>query len=540
MKLAARAAVAVLAAFLTGLVVPPGRGEPGGGSGLAVYGTPTAARGTASLVSQDSGDETAPEHVVQRSISGDHLNVAAGGGGYSVGAVHVPATPKARWAAARAPLPAGAAANPRAFISGLACPSAHVCVAAGAYFDSSGNSQGLLLTRHGSSWIPAKAPVPAAAAAASGDTLYDVACMSVTVCVATGGYTDSSGNWQGLLLSGSGSSWTAVKAPVPAGAAANPQVSVFDVACPSATVCAATGNYTDSSGNTQGLLLTRHGWSWTAVEAPLPAGAAANPEVGLGRAVCPSATVCVITGQYTAASDRLGHWQALLLTGHGSSWTAAEAPMPGGSASSWLDFGGSACPSVTTCVVTGVTASASGDGQLIVLTGKAPSWTAIRARFPPGASRLRGADLGTPVCSSTTVCVVIGDYTDTSGSGQVMLLTGRGSSWATTKAPLPADADADPEARSSGLACVSVTLCVATGRYTDSSGRWQVVLLTGHGSSWTTAKAPLPAGADTHPKHGPALALGGFICPSASFCMAAGDYTDSSGNVQGLLLTGTP
>ena len=66
MKLAAHAAIAVLAVFLAGLAVPAGPGEAGGSHGLAVHRTPAAARGTVSLVDQDSGDEIAPGNVEQR------------------------------------------------------------------------------------------------------------------------------------------------------------------------------------------------------------------------------------------------------------------------------------------------------------------------------------------------------------------------------------------------------------------------------------------------------------------------------------------
>ena len=77
------------------------------------------------------------------------------------------------------------------------------------------------------------------------------------------------------------SGWTAAEAPLPAGAAANPGVSVTSVTCPSASSCVAVGTYLDSAGNLQGLVLTGSGTSWTAAEAPLPAGAGADPDVDL-------------------------------------------------------------------------------------------------------------------------------------------------------------------------------------------------------------------------------------------------------------------
>jgi hypothetical protein len=84
------------------------------------------------------------------------------------------------------------------------------------------------------------------------------------------------------------------------------------------------------------------------------------------------------------------------------------------------------------------------------------------------------------------------------------------------------------------VACPSVSACIATGYYTDSAGRQHGLLLTGHGAAWELATAPLPAGAATNPKTG----LWYAACPSVATCVVAGDYTDSTGSWQGLLLTG--
>ncbi len=75
-----------------------------------------------------------------------------------------------------------------------------------------------------------------------------VACPSARECVAVGDYNDSSANFQGLLLTGHGSSWTAAKPPLPAGASTRPQTLISSVACPSPRECVAIGSYNDSVG----------------------------------------------------------------------------------------------------------------------------------------------------------------------------------------------------------------------------------------------------------------------------------------------------
>ena len=68
--------------------------------------------------------------------------------------------------------------------------------------------------------------------------------------------------------------WTAAEAPLPANAAgvagAPDSMASTSVACPSASSCVTVGAYYDSSGNIQGVLATGSGTSWTAAQAPLP------------------------------------------------------------------------------------------------------------------------------------------------------------------------------------------------------------------------------------------------------------------------------
>jgi len=360
----------------------------------------------------------------------------------------------------------------------------------------------------------------------------------VTVCVAAGSYTDSSGKSQGLLLTRHGSSWIAVKAPLPAGAVTGSSVSFSGLACASATVCVVVGYYLDSAGNEQALLLTGQGSSWIAAHVPRPAGAATSTEVPLSSVACLSAAVCVVTGRDIDAS---GSSDGLLLTGLGSSWIAAQAPLPAGAARSWVGLGGLACPSVTACVVTGgAIASSSGMGQGLLLTGRRSSWNAVKAPLATGA--YADVSLFDVACPAARVCVAGGD----SAAGrsphtpsQGLLLTGSGSSWTAVTPPTPAGASGS--ASLDGMACASTSACVITGRYSDSSGAPQEMLLTGL-RSWAATKAPLPADA-AHPGHGPfppGPDLPGVACPSVTICVAAGDYTDSSGGRQGLLLTGPP
>jgi hypothetical protein len=90
-----------------------------------------------------------------------------------------------------------------------------------------------------------------------------VACATASACVAIGWYTDASGDGQVLLETGSGSSWTAAEAPLPANDVPEPREvkgneapSAGLVVCPSTSSCVAIGSYKATPGQMEGMLLT--------------------------------------------------------------------------------------------------------------------------------------------------------------------------------------------------------------------------------------------------------------------------------------------
>ena len=103
------------------------------------------------------------------------------------------------WTATRAPLPADAASDPSSLLGSVACPAADSCVAADWYYDSSGNFQRLIETLAGRVWTATRAPLPADADSSNPIVDLSVACAVAGSCVAVGGYYDSSGNSQGLI-----------------------------------------------------------------------------------------------------------------------------------------------------------------------------------------------------------------------------------------------------------------------------------------------------------------------------------------------------
>ena len=177
------------------------------------------------------------------------------------------------WAAGvEGALPANASTNrkltPTAFVRAVSCASAGNCTAVGSYLDSSGHQQALLLTETSGTWAAGvEASLPANAGKnperhpgplVSLGFGFSVSCASAGNCTAVGPYIDRSGHEQGLLLSETSGRWaTGVEVSLPANAGKNPNVDLDSVSCASAGNCTAVGNYTDSSGNQHGLLVSR-------------------------------------------------------------------------------------------------------------------------------------------------------------------------------------------------------------------------------------------------------------------------------------------
>lgn len=371
------------------------------------------------------------------------------------------------WTAAQTPVPAGATRYDLE-VNSVSCASSSFCVAVGRYGDpgdtGGGPWTGLLLTWHGGNWSASPAPLPGDAASPSFTNVESVSCPSASYCVAAGYYSDSNYLGEGLVLTWSGGSWTAEQAPLP-GNVVGPGVDldhagVNAVSCASASSCTAVGYYSDASEHEQGLLLTMSGGSWSPEEAPLPAGATSgDPGVDAGQVWCSPASFCLAASQY---QDSSGNTDSELLTLSGGSWTAEQAPVPaGGSAADPASISGMSCASSSSCfAVGGYTGASAGEGLL--LTWSDGTWTPARAPLPSSAS---GGDLSGISCPSASYCAASGGYgPDPGGYPGGMLLTWSDGTWTAARAPLPGNAS-QGYAGVNGISCPSPVSCVAVGVY---------------------------------------------------------------------------
>jgi hypothetical protein len=377
-------------------------------------------------------------------------------------------------------LPVNAGSNPHVSLGSVSCASAGACAAVGDYIGTSGNQQGLLMSKSSGTWRRGvKATVPANAGPNPGVSLSSVSCASAGNCTAVGDYLDSSGHFQGVLVSESSGTWRrGVKVTLPANADTNPGVILASVSCASAGNCTAAGNYVDSSLHYQGLLVSKSSGRWgTGVEVTLPANAGSNPRVRLGSVSCASAGNCTAAGRYYDSSNSR---QGLLVS--------KSARTPG----------------------TGVEAT---------LADIAPD---------------PYVGLGSVSCASAGNCTAVGDYGDSSLTLQGLLVSKSAGMWGTgVEASLPANAGSDPYVGLGSVSCASAGNCTAAGNYSDGAGNQLGLFVSETSGTWGAGvEATLPANASPYQF----VSLDSVSCASAGNCVAVGNYYDSSDNIQGLLL----
>lgn len=342
-------------------------------------------------------------------------------------------------------------------------------------------------------------PAPADAGSQPNIVVTSIACPSAGNCSAIGSYTDSSGETQGLLATESAGHWNATStAQLPTNPdVVNPNVSLTSISCATTANCTAVGSYLDVHGLTQGLLLTETSGHWGTgreVIHPLGVSVSGNPQVDLTSVSCATASNCLAVGSY---SDSNGHPEGLLETEINGTWS-------------------------------------------YTVTNGQRSYTGAEATLPSDAASEPMVVLSSASCGAVGQCVAVGSYRNSSNEQEGLVLTGTvsGGAWTftPTAAGLPSGAAASPVASLNSVSCPGAGSCDAVGSYEDSSHHEQGLLLTQAGSAWAQgAKASLPADASSNPN----VSLTSVSCISAGNCSAVGDYHTAAGSLHGLMLTST-
>jgi hypothetical protein len=248
--------------------------------------------------------------------------------------------------------------------------------------------------------------------AGAGDAgLYGVSCASVGHCTAVGAYHDTGGKVEAMIAVESGvGTWTAI-GPVAAPAAAQSEVLLRAISCPSSGACEAVGTYQDSSSNHYSWAVSvTDGTAAQGVTVTMPPGFVPGQEevyeYGLEAISCPSAGVCTAAGgyPYTAAAAVA---PVAVPIANGTPGTAVrlrialngrpEEPK-------YATLNQISCSDAVDCVVAGN--QIGGVPSVGAETGG--SWSALSPLTIISATTLAAGVVSTLSCTSATDCLVSG------------------------------------------------------------------------------------------------------------------------------------
>jgi photosystem II stability/assembly factor-like uncharacterized protein len=289
----------------------------------------------------------------------------------------------------------------------------------------------------------------------AGNDLHDISCPSVNQCYAT--------SWPPaavLVTTNAGYSWS--PRPAPGGAQA--------IGCPTSQNCFA------GSGDNKLLHTTDGGWSWTATASPIPTDP--TRAYVFNGISCPNTSTCVAVGSVNSRAYT-GSGFILATSDSGRTWVD-ETP------GQIVPLSGVACPSSTTCYAAG------GAGALYV-TKDGHTWVAQQTPVTSTLSQVS--------CPASNVCAVAGP------GNQIITTVDGGAAWTVRTTNVSAAGSL------TGIACPTVSYCIATGFDTHSTDDMIAVATHDGGLSWQNTFDPRTKGW-----------LWRIACPSSARCVAVGTY----------------
>lgn len=158
-------------------------------------------------------------------------------------------------------------------------------------------------------------------------------------------------------------------------------------------------------------------------------------------------------------------------------------------------------------------------------------WHATEVDVPAGGS----AETLDGIACTATSCTAGGSYYHSPSGLLAMIAAEAGGRWGTAvTVALPANAQPkNGSAVIASVSCPSATSCVAVGNYETTSASLAGLITTGHAATWSPGSAPvLPANAAAVPD----AYLTGVSCTSASACVAVGGYTNTSHNEEAVVV----
>lgn len=394
-------------------------------------------------------------------------------------------------------------------------------------------------------WHSARlASLPSGATGLPNGFLPALSCASAGNCSAGGAYVDSAGHVQGLVLNEVQGTWTTpTKLLAPAQASANPSLSINSISCAMAGNCAAVGNFADAKSNDQSFVANEVRGVWQrANEVTLPSGASTTIQNSqVHSVVCSSAGNCAAVGTYFDATQPTGHEEGFEVNEVRGVWgTARETKAPAdANVDPYVAINQVACFGVGKCVAVGSYISHDNATEGLVVTEVNGAWrNATTVVLPGNASAYPSAALSEVTCVATNNCTAIGTYTNTAGDIEGIIASERRGVWArAVSMSMPSGAAANPRTffyGYGGLSCPSIGNCSAGGQYLVGTSTYEGFFINEVHGTWRAAtEMGLPAGSQMAGKNGGVVAVS---CRSAGNCSAGAAYLDGSSAYQALVV----
>ena len=131
--------------------------------------------------------------------------------------------------------------------------------------------------------------------------------------------------------------------------------------------------------------------------------------------------------------------------------------------------------------------------------------------------------MGQMACPSVGTCLDAGDYFDANNFSWPVIYTLSNGSWQSTAVTLPSGTQSGALQY---MSCSSTSFCAAAGYLWDSSGKLQGLLVTDANGIMTVVTAPVPAGAT--PGSDEWRGIQAVSCPADGWCVARLRYTDTA------------
>jgi len=319
-------------------------------------------------------------------------------------------------------LPANAAAQPYAQVSGLACHSTGNCVAVGDYqYGRSGSLQAFIAIESRGRWARAFTPrLPTNAASPSSAQLEAVTCTSNGSCDAVGTYQDPAGNAQTMVVAKppSGPWGQAIEIASPPNAAANPDALMTGIACTAPGSCVTVGNYSVSATQfaAMGAVEVRGAWH-RATQIALPRGAIPGTFTAVTSISCPTASQCLGVGQYPVSATQSRAMAVTESRGRFGRAVPITAVPPDSSPVPSTYLLGVSCRPSGLCLAVGGGRNSAGHSVAMYMTRSAGRWRATFLGPPRGATsgRRQLSVLYSVSCTGRSHCGAVGYYHDRLG-----------------------------------------------------------------------------------------------------------------------------